>query len=104
VATTAKKINQRVRRWKFSYPTSRDRDEHSAVETAARFIREHAESFSGGNLPDDPGQLAILAIKAYKVFLLQDGKPTGDESVSSVTATANAIVEACRKFDASGET
>lgn len=32
-------INQRISRWKFSYPTERARVEHSAVQAAAQFLR-----------------------------------------------------------------
>ncbi len=86
------RITERVLRWKFSYPTEHDRDEHLAVQAAAKFIGEHAECFPGGKIPDTPIQLAILAIKVYKVFLQKD-------RISS-EATAKAVVEACRRFDA----
>jgi Fe-S-cluster containining protein len=89
------RINARVRRWKFGYPTKRDRDEHAAVQAAAKFIQEHAECFPGGKIPSTPSQLAILAIKVYEVLLEKEE----GSSVSSDRETANAIVEACKKFD-----
>jgi uncharacterized protein len=92
-------INQRVRRWNFAYPTARDRDEHRAVQAAASFIREHPESFPSGRVPSDPSQLAILAIKAYEVFLV--GERTPDPGgVRPASDVATAIVAMCRKFDA----
>lgn len=90
-------ITRRVLSWKFSYPTRRDRDEHAAVQAASKFIREHAECFPGGRVPDNQNQLAILAIKVYEVFLEGGPAKTGG---ASDTEIANAIVEACRKFDA----
>jgi uncharacterized protein len=93
-------INQRVRRWKFSYPTERERDEHSAVQAAAKFIREHANCFPGGRVPTDPSRLAILAIKVYDVFLKKDGGAGEPGGAPSDADIANAIVDACRKFDA----
>jgi Fe-S-cluster containining protein len=94
------RINERVRRWKFSYPTMSDRDEHLAVQAAARFIREHAESFPSGRTPSDPSQLAVLALKAYGVFLGEGEAPAAPVRVAADTEVANAVVEACREFDA----
>lgn len=94
------RITERVRRWKFSCPTERDRDEHLAIQAAAKFIQEHAEYFPGGKIPSNPGQLAILAIKVYDVFLKKDGGPAKTGCASSDIEVANAIVEACREFDA----
>jgi len=94
------RITQRARRWKFSYPTKLDRDEHFAVQAAARFIREHAECFPGGAIPSNPSQLAILAIKVYAVFLENEGEVTGAGRVSADIEVARAIVAACDKFDA----
>jgi uncharacterized protein len=90
-------ITQRVRQWKFSYPAWRDRDQHSAVQAAAKFLQEHAECFPGGAVPGSPSQLAILAIKVYKVFLDEPGK-TG--CLSSNIEVAKAIMEANEKFEA----
>jgi len=92
-------INKRVRRWKFTYPTERDRDEHLAVRAAALFIREHAHSFPGERVPTNPSQLAILAIKTYEVFLKlgRTSEPGGTRSDADI---ANAVVEMCKRFDA----
>ena len=62
-------INQRVRRWRFTYPTALDREQHRAVQAAPAFILEHAASFPGGRAPTNPSQVAILAIKSCEVFL-----------------------------------
>jgi Fe-S-cluster containining protein len=94
------RINARVRRWRFDYPTRRDREEHLAVQAAAGFIREHAECFPGGRTPSDPSQLAVLALKAYGVFLKQSGGPAAGECPASDADVAGAVVEACRAFDA----
>lgn len=61
-------ITQRTRRWKFDYSDSDDRTEHSAVQAAARFLRERAEYFAD-EIPTNAIQLAILAIKVCDVFL-----------------------------------
>ena len=61
-------ITQRTRRWKFDYSDSDDRKEHSAVQAAARFLRERTEYFAA-EIPTNAIQLAILAIKVCDVFL-----------------------------------
>ncbi|HEY0721892.1 MAG TPA: YkgJ family cysteine cluster protein [Gammaproteobacteria bacterium] len=93
-------INQRVARWSFSYPSTLDRQQHLAVQAAAKFIRDHADSFPDGRVPDNPSQLAILALKVYEVFLTRDGvvTPAGDSAAN--LAIAQAIVAASRAFDA----
>jgi Fe-S-cluster containining protein len=92
-------INQRVRRWKFTYPTERDREEHRAVLAAASFIREHAQSFPGGRVPTDPGQLAILALETYEVFLDLEREASGPRGGRSDAEIARAIVEMCKRFE-----
>jgi hypothetical protein len=90
-------ITQRALRWKFSYPTIRDRDQHSAVQAAAVFIRDHAECFPAGAVPGNPSQLAIMAIKVYKVF---HSDPRQAGCVRSDIETAGAIMEENEKFEA----
>ena len=68
-------ITRRARRWRFDSPAPRDRDEHAAVRAAARFVRDNAAAFPGGAVPDDPAQLAVLAVKVAGVFL--PGGPAG---------------------------
>jgi Fe-S-cluster containining protein len=87
------RINERIQRWKFAYPSGHDLEAHLAVQASAKFIRTHAEHFPGGRIPENPGQLAIVAIKVYNVFL--HGKPQISDS-----GIANSIVEAARAFDA----
>jgi len=87
-------ISQRTRRWKFSYPAKRDRDEHSAVRAAAKFLTERAEVLDD-LVPRNSAQLAMLAVRVHAVFLEyqdEDGK-TGqlprDHVVAEAIRTAN---------------
>jgi len=86
-------INQLVKSWKFSYPTDHDRKEHLAVQAAASFMQKHAASFPEGRVPENPSQLAILALKVYSVFIQTDSAATTPQNI------ANAVIEASRKFD-----
>lgn len=83
-------INERVAVWKFSYPTDQDRAEHRAVMAAAAYLRQHPVRFSSGHVPSKPSQIAVLAVKAYAVFL----EPMADDS--SIRA---ALVQAAEEFD-----
>ena len=90
-------INTRVRAWRFTYPTEADRQAHDAVLSAASFIQTKKASFPGGRAPTAPTGIAVLAIKAYSVFLGVDPQATRSDA-----DTASAIIDASRKFD-SGE-
>jgi Fe-S-cluster containining protein len=91
-------INERVRRWRFSYPTEQDRLEHDAILAAADFIARHPECFPNGMVPTAPSHLALLAIKVYGVFLVPRGR--SDDPESRKWEIARAVVEESRKFDA----
>ena len=84
-------INQRVKAWVFSYESDDTRRAHDAVRAAAAFIRDESARFPGGAGPTSPGQIAVLALKVYGVFL---------ETSANGAETAAAIVEASRRFDA----
>lgn len=87
-------IDKRVREWRFSYPTDSDRSEHEAVLAAASFIREHRESFNV-RVPTAPMGIAVIAIKAYGVFLDSEMKARAPREI------ACAVLDAVRVFDRS---
>ncbi|MEN6351744.1 MAG: YkgJ family cysteine cluster protein [Syntrophomonas sp.] len=94
-------VTERARRWKFSYPSQQDLDQHIAVQKAARFMKERAECFPEGKVPGNPSQLSILAIKVYNVFL-NDSHPS--ENGRSDREIAQAVVEANEEFEARRKT
>lgn len=84
-------ISQRTRRWRFSYPTQLDRDEHSAVQAAAKFLTERAERLDA-HVPGNSTQLALLAIKVHDVFLDlsdEDGSRPADCVVAEAIRASN---------------
>ena len=91
-------ITQSIRRWKFSYPTQGDRDLHSAVQAAAKFLREHAECFPAGVVPSNSTQLAILTLKVYDVFLKYNDESGKTGRVAPDLEVAQAVMEAVLKF------
>lgn len=86
-------INERIASWRFEYGGEMDRAEHRAVSAAAAFIRQHPIDFPGGRVPSRPSEVAVIAIKAYRVFL---------RAQVCDADTAAAIVAACKEFDAGG--
>jgi hypothetical protein len=85
-------IDKRVREWRFSYPSERDRQEHEAVRAAALFLREHRDSFDV-RVPTAPMGIAVFAIKAHAVLLDSDIKASQPRDI------ARAMIEAIRIFD-----
>ncbi len=62
-------INQRVANWRFSYPNPADQAAQQAVLATVRFIQQHAASFPNARVPQEPTQLALLALKVYPILL-----------------------------------
>jgi uncharacterized protein len=93
-------ITRRARRWRFDCPTADDRDRLAAVRAAARFLTERAECFPGGAVPDDPAQLALLAIKTYPVFLAGGEGSARPLGAAAWPAVAAAVVGANEAFEA----
>jgi uncharacterized protein len=85
-------ITARARRWRFAHPTPEDAELEAAVAAAARWIPAHAAAFPGEAVPEDPAQLAVLAVRVAGVFL-PDGPVAGGADDATV---AQAIVEAAR--------
>lgn len=83
-------INERVARWRFDYPGASGRAEHRAVTAAASFLRQHPVRFPGGHVPSRPADIAVLAVKAYTVFM--GPTPSHGDAVAG-------IIEACKTFD-----
>jgi len=96
-------ISARARRWRFVCPSPRDAEHLAAVAAAARWIPAHAAAFPGGAVPDDPAQLAVLAVRVADAFL--PGGPaasgSGDgEVAAAVVALAAEVAGPARPRDA----
>jgi Fe-S-cluster containining protein len=87
-------INERVRKWRFSYRNTADRLMHEAVISAAAFIRTEAQRFQG-RAASTPTGIAVLAIKAYPVFLDSSLQTSSPERI------VQSILQITREFDSS---
>ena len=96
-------ITRRARRWRFAHPTGDDRDEHAAVRAAARFVRDRAECFPGGERPGHRVRVALLALRVYEVFLERSDEPGATRRASSDRDVAKAVMEADERFEAAPE-
>jgi Fe-S-cluster containining protein len=96
-------ITERARRWAFSYPTKADRDQHTAAQAAARFLREHAECLPSGAVPGDPAHVAVLAVRVYEVFLGSGDGSGKARRASADHVTARAVMEVNEEFEAGRE-
>ena len=85
-------ITRRARRWRFAHADERARESHAAVRAAAGFLREHADRFPSGTIPDDPARLAVLAVKVCEVFL--EGEGAGEGRGEAGAPPEGAVVEA----------
>jgi hypothetical protein len=52
-------------------------------------MREHAVSFPGGAVPDDPAQLAVLAVRVADIFLPGVATSGDDEAVAAAVVRAS---------------
>ena len=81
-------VARRARRWRFSYPTQADRDQHEAVRTAATFLRQHAADLPEDAVPATATGLALLAIELHGTFLDRDA----DSGQSAVVIPSPSVV------------
>jgi Fe-S-cluster containining protein len=92
-------IAQQAGRWKFAFPTPQDRDQFLALQAAAKFLREHAESFPPGFVPHNPTQQAVVAIKVYEVFLHLPTEAENGEHADLKHDIVEAILAAYKRFE-----
>ncbi len=90
-------INQQARLWQFSYPTGGDHAQHGAVKAAALFLQTHSDAFPAGMIPRNPSQLALMAIKVYKVFL--KGSETNTEQLTTVEDRVKEVTAVLERFN-----
>ena len=85
-------IAQRVKEWAFSYEDEGSREEDRILKAAAAFLEKNRELFPRGNVPNNPVQLAVFAIKITQLFSGLTAQMHQDASCLSDTAIADAIL------------
>ena len=97
-------ISRQAGRWQFTFPTTQDHKQFSAVRAAAKFLRDHAASFPPGFVPNNPTQQAVIAIKVYEVFLHSTHEPENGQPTAPRHDLVEAIIAAYRRFETGGNT
>lgn len=88
-------IARRVGEWEFACATERERLEAGAVRDAAQFIRANQELFPPAMRAGSATAAAVLALKAYSVFMSTDMQQAPQE-------IAQRVIDAARDFDEGG--
>lgn len=70
-------IARQALHWRFEFPEEQDHREFAATQHAALFLKEHADSFPEGFIPNNSIQKAVIAILVYEVFLNFQGNLGG---------------------------
>jgi Fe-S-cluster containining protein len=95
-------VARQAGRWKFAFPTTQDHKHFSAVQAAAKFLREHAETFPPGFVPNNPTQQAVVALKVYEVFLNSTNESENGERTALNHEIVEAIIAAYESFETGG--
>jgi Fe-S-cluster containining protein len=88
-------IARRADRWRFRVATASDRSSRDAVRTAAAFLRDHAPDLASRSVavPDNPTQLAVLAIEVHRLFLAPDDAPISEPALDAVAEVLRDVRE-----------
>lgn len=62
-------IDAQARRWRFTFPEDRDREELEAVRAAVAFVTAHPEAFPSEAAHRQPLRVAVVAIAVHEHFL-----------------------------------
>jgi Fe-S-cluster containining protein len=87
-------IAQRVKEWAFSFEDEGSREEDRVLKEAAAFLEKNREVFPPGSIPSNPVQLAVLAVRIYRLFSGLTAQRRQDATGLSDAAITDAILAA----------
>jgi Fe-S-cluster containining protein len=76
-------IARQAKRWKFKYPSKKDKDQRKAIQTAAAFLLKHKDKLPVEFNPSNATQYAILAVQLHESFLFRN-KKSGEQRLFSM--------------------
>jgi Fe-S-cluster containining protein len=91
-----KEISIQSERWRFSFTKKIDKIEFDAICKTVEFIKENKELFPGKRIPTQNSELAILAIKTYKVFV---DKSTDQNTLGKKKKIVNELLQELKHFN-----
>jgi uncharacterized protein len=68
-AKTQPDIAARVKSWVFQYEDPQSRQEQDGLAQAAAFLQGHADLFPPGWVPEQPAQVAALAVRIHRAYV-----------------------------------
>ncbi len=83
---TQAEIANRVKAWAFDYESEASREEQRTVQEAAAFLEKNRDRFPPGTIPSYPVQLAVLAVRIYRLF--SEMKRAPDAAIAQAIWTA----------------
>jgi Fe-S-cluster containining protein len=89
---TQPEIAQRVKEWVFNFEDKESRDENRILKETAAFLDKNRELFPPWSIPSNPVQLAVLAVRIYRLFSGLMAQRRQDASGLSDAAIADAIL------------
>jgi Fe-S-cluster containining protein len=89
---TQPEIAQRVKEWAFNFESEASPEEDRVLKEAAVFLGTNRELFPPWSIPNNPVQLAVLAVRIYPLFSSLKSQSHQDASCLSDTAIADAIL------------
>jgi Fe-S-cluster containining protein len=89
---TQPEIAQRVQEWVFNFESIESREEDRILKEAAAFLGKNRELFPPWSIPNNPVQLAVLAVEIYRLFSDLTAEMRQDASGLSDAAIADAIL------------
>lgn len=92
-------VFQRSNLWKFNFPNVSDKREQSAVKSAAKFLKENSDCFPDDFVASNVTQLAMQAIKVYKVFLDFEDKQTDSNSKKFKIRIAKSVLREYENYE-----
>ncbi len=96
-------IAQRVREWVFRYEGDGARRDQEILKEAAAFLAENRDLFPAGSLPSYPVQVAVMAVRVFRVFAEMKGKGAREGFAIPDAAVASAILAEIRDAQVGGE-
>jgi len=85
-------IAERVGRWRFTYPTEESCAEQATLLKAAAFLQSNRNLFPDGSLPSQPGPLAAIAVRVFRLFA-----GSSAQTITPQAATVRAIMTALNR-------
>jgi len=92
-------ISQQANCLRLDLSTVEDKILLSAVQTAAKFIRKHAECFPKGFVSSNTTQQAMLVIKVYEVFINDVEVSKKYKHIDEIYKIVDAVISAYKQFE-----